>query len=201
MPVLLNRCFLASALFAVASTALAAPQKPDEFTPVVVSTLTPNAEPVLGSDGKQHVVYELVLTNTNVTTATLQKVEVVDAARPSRVVAQYAGSDLLKRLHATNNTPAKDTEIEWNGTRLLLLHLVFDPIAAIPRRLEHRLILLGAPGPYRQPVTPVSLRYTVAPLNISVTIPELARHWLETAGLPSMDAVSRMAFIALVASQ
>ena len=46
----------------------------DQFTPVVVSTLDPNTQAFRGTDGKQHVVYELVLTNANPTPATIQKI-------------------------------------------------------------------------------------------------------------------------------
>ena len=45
----------------------------DQFTPVVVSPLTAAAIPFTGTDGKIHIVYELVLTNANATPATLQK--------------------------------------------------------------------------------------------------------------------------------
>ena len=52
----------------------------DSFTPLVARTLAPATAPVLGTDGKYHVVYELALTNAKPVTVTMQKVEVSMAA-------------------------------------------------------------------------------------------------------------------------
>ncbi|HEY9659581.1 MAG TPA: hypothetical protein V6C65_14070 [Allocoleopsis sp.] len=77
-----------------------------EWTPIVVSTLTPNARPVLGIDGNYHVVYELQLSNATRLPATLQQIEVIDARDPVQVIATYSGSDLLARLRTLGNTAA-----------------------------------------------------------------------------------------------
>jgi hypothetical protein len=49
------------------------------------------SQPVLGTDGKYHLVYELVCTNTKSVTATLQKIEVLDDRVPSGAVAANTG--------------------------------------------------------------------------------------------------------------
>ena len=92
-------------LVAVALLALpAAGQKSalDQFTPVVVSLLTGSTQPFPGTDGKYHVVYELVVTNTKPTPATLKKVEVLDArsqgVQSTAVLASYEGDALVSRL-------------------------------------------------------------------------------------------------------
>jgi hypothetical protein len=76
------RCLMAALLLVLP----AAGQKssPDQFTPVIVSPLTGSTRLFPGTDGKYHVVYELVVTNTKPTPATLKKVEVLDARWQTR---------------------------------------------------------------------------------------------------------------------
>ena len=142
------------------------PQAADQFTPVVVSPVTNKIGPVLGTDGKHHVVYEVACTNTRPVTATLQKIAVVDASDPSRVIAAYDDGPLLSRLRTLGNSAPGAPEIEFNGTRLVLIHLAFDSGAAVPRRLAHHIELLGA-SPDPKELTPIATSYTVAPLDLA----------------------------------
>ena len=150
---------------------------PDQFTPVIVSPLTGNTRPFPGTDGKYHVVYELVVTNTKPTPATLKKIEVLDArsqgAHSTGVVASYEGDALVSRLRTLANTPANSPEVEFNGTRLFLIDLTFDSQAQVPGRLQHLFELTGASGPAPTPMTPVALSYTVAPLDVHPQLPEI----------------------------
>src|SRR5262245_2549835 len=147
----------------------------DQFTPVMVAPFTPTNQPVLGTDGKYHAVYELELSNANRVTATLKKIEVLDAGNSTQVLASYEGSELLARLRTLGNKAADSPEIEFNGTRLFLLHLAFDSQDAIPSRVLHHLELLGPTGPGNPQVT--SLSYTVA-------LFELARSQVPVLGPP-----------------
>src|SRR5262249_24620635 len=61
-------------------------------------------------------------------------------------------------------TPASSPEIEFNGTRLFLIHLAFDSQVTIPRRLLHHVELLGAAGPGVSAPTPTS--YTMASFDL-----------------------------------
>src|SRR5262245_35278607 len=70
-------------------------QTADQFTPVLVRPLTPTATPVLGTDGKYHVVYEFELMNAKPAAATLKKIEVLDARAPSVSIAAYEGGELI----------------------------------------------------------------------------------------------------------
>jgi Peptidase family M23 len=180
------RGFMASAagsglrglMAALLLTLPAAGQKsPDQFTPVIVSPLTMNTRPFPGTDGKYHVVYELVVTNTKPTPATLKKVEVLDARsqgmQSTAAVASYEGDALVSRLRTLANTPANSPEIEFGGTRLFLIDLTFDSQAQIPGRLQHRFTLTGASGPAPTPMTPAALSYTVAPLELHAQLPEI----------------------------
>ena len=140
-------------------------QAADQFTPVIISPHVPKTRPVLGTDGKYHVVYELACTNTKPVTATLQKIEILDDRNPSEVIATYTGGALLARLRTLGNTTAGTPEIEFNGTRLFLIHLTFASRAKVPRRLLHHVELLGAAADPTQ-TTPSPNSYTVAPLPL-----------------------------------
>jgi hypothetical protein len=87
----------------------------DELSPVVVSPLTAAATPVTGTDGKFHIVYELVLTNANATPATLQKVEVLDASDPAKVLAWYEGQELQTHVRKPNGVPVADAAFSLAG--------------------------------------------------------------------------------------
>src|SRR5271163_1531155 len=81
----------------------------DAFTPLVVSALTPNTGIFLGTDGRLHLVYELVLTNANATPATLKKIEVLNASDIARVLVSFEGTDLFffssRRRHTRSDNP------------------------------------------------------------------------------------------------
>jgi hypothetical protein len=139
----------------------------DQFTPVLVTTLNPATAAFPGTDGKQHVVYELMLTNANPTLAIIQKIEVLDAHDPSHVVAGYEGTSLRSQLRTLGKTPVADTDIEFNGARIFLVQLAFATGAPVPQRLLHRITLLGGAVPAPTPQTPVTLQYTVAPLAVT----------------------------------
>jgi hypothetical protein len=167
-----NRAMLGLLLFAVPLSGQKpnAPD-PDQFTPVVASPLTSSTRAFLATDGKYHLDYELVVTNSRPTTATLKTIEVLDADKPagspSAVIASYDGNHLLSRLRMMSNAGADKPEIEFNGTRLFLIDVAFDTRAQVPTRLLHRFALLGAATPGPVSATPVLLRYTLAPLEIS----------------------------------
>ncbi|MBV8828564.1 MAG: M23 family metallopeptidase [Acidobacteriaceae bacterium] len=170
--------------------------RPDEFTPVVISALTPTTHSVNGTDAKQHVVYELLLTNANATPATLRKIEVVDGHNPSSVIATYDGHELLSRLRTTAHGSVDNTKIEYNGTRLFLIDLAFDSEAVVPERLEHRVSILGGASPSLTPTTPVPLSYLVAPLPVERTTLEIGpplagKGWVAVNGCCGPDGIHR----------
>ncbi len=143
----------------------------DQFTPVVASALTRDARPFPGTDGRTHLVYELVITNANATPATLKSISVVDADNPSHILATFDGQRLAVRLRNTGGGQVKDADIEYNGTRLFLVDFSLDSSAKVPQRLLHHFELMGAPTPARTPGTPVPLSYTVAPIAILHQLP------------------------------
>jgi hypothetical protein len=161
--------FCLAAVIALNSASAEAGASGDVFTPVIASTLSPEAYPIFGTDGAYHVVYELQLTNTKSVPATLIKIEVLAGSTGSQVITSFSGADLTKRLRTLAPQPATDVTIEPNAGRLFYIELTFKDAANVPQLLKHHLYLIGAPNP--GPANPAPLDYVVAPLKISDTKP------------------------------
>ena len=189
-----RRCLIALAAIAVL-TARAKPMV-DQFTPLIASALTTNTHSFLGTDGHVHVVYELLLINTNPTPATPHKIEVLDGSDSAKILASYSGRELLSRMRTPGSGPVENAAIEFNNTRLFLIDLALDSKAAMPSQVLHHIELSAAPSPARKPVSPVRLSYTVAPLTISRSLltigPPLAgNRWAAINGCCGADGVHR----------
>jgi Peptidase family M23 len=146
-------------------------QRQDALTPVIASPLRPSTFAVQGTDNKQHLVYELVITNTGTPTATLQKIEVVTPDTPSKVLATFEGSDLLTRLRSAGQGPAITTpQIEFSGTRLLLVDFTLDKDIHPPTTLLHRFHVLAGGPPGSPKDKAVAQTYTIAPIAVSIDV-------------------------------
>lgn len=167
----------------------------DQWTPVVASTLDAGAAPVLGTDGRLHLVYEVQLTNAKPVPATLQEVQVLDEAHPDRVLARFAADDLASRLRdLTGKTAAGSLVIEPFVSRLVLLDLSFPAADELPTALGHRLVLTGAT--ITGGTTPGPLDYTAAPYRLTGTTPVLGpplagEHWVAINGCCGPDGIHR----------
>jgi Peptidase family M23 len=158
------------------TTGAASPSTPtatDVFTPLAVSAFTPRTFAFPGTDGRTHLVYELLLTNTNVTPATLQSVEVIDVANAEKILDTYTDKKLLANLRTTGNSPAENPTIEFNASRLLMIEFELDPSVTVPAKVLHRIKFLGATSPSPKPDTPANVAYTVAPIEIETKIPRI----------------------------
>jgi len=170
--------------------------KSDDWTPLVVAPLTANSWAFPGTDGKWHIVYELVLTNANVTPATIKRIEVVDGSRPPKSLTSYEGNELLAHLRLTANIPAANATIEFNGTRLFLIDIALEASVTRPKRLLHRLEGLGGTAPSHTAQTPAPFSYTVAPIDVLGRPPELGpplagKGWVALNGCCEVGGVHR----------
>jgi hypothetical protein len=170
--------------------------KSDDWTPLIAAPLTSNSRAFPGTDGKWHIVYELVLTNANVTPATIKRIDVIVANSPSRILTSYEGSELLSHLRTTANIPATDATIEFNSTRLFLIDIALESGALRPKRLLHHFEVLGGVAPSHTAGTPASLSYTVAPLDVLSGLPELGppllgKGWVALNGCCEVGSVHR----------
>ncbi len=153
---------------------------PDAFTALVVHPISDPTFPYRGTDGKFHVVYDLQLTNASRTTATLDRVDIVDAHHPRRVVGSIAGKQLVdptcgqgdcNRLRVFPSAPAADTTIGPNESRALFVDLTFTALKHAPKAVLHRIIAEGADKPGAK--TAVSVNYLAAPFDISSGTPRV----------------------------
>jgi hypothetical protein len=172
---------------------------PDAYTPVLVSVLGQPTFPFLGTDGKYHVAYDLELTNASHVPATLQKVEIVDGANPSRVVATFdktvlaakdpsackeADCGVLRTLAIGGRV--SNTEIAPNASLMMFVTFSFDSLDQAPKVVLHRVSLLGANSP--APGNPVPVTELVTPYNIAAGTPMVlappvrGRNWFALNG-------------------
>jgi hypothetical protein len=147
---------------------------PDAFTAVVIQPLSKSTFPFLGSDGKYHVVYDLQLTNASPLPATIDKLEVVDAHDPTRVVDSISGTQLVdpgcdygdcNRLRMLPNRPATDAVIPPQESRVLFVDFTVDSLDGAPSAVLHHFYGTGASGPPAKAPTPID--YLATPFDIS----------------------------------
>jgi hypothetical protein len=82
----------------VAQSSEASSGAADQLTPVTATTLSSSSAPVLGTDERWHVVYELQLTNVRPQPSTVESIDVLDADDESRVVETFSGAGLQNRM-------------------------------------------------------------------------------------------------------
>ena len=141
-------------LFAAALSLAAAPLSAQSLrADEVMSTLAvrPLAEihPVLGSDDRVHLAYELVVTNPSPMFITLDKVEAIDPA--GKVLASVSGDALAKmttRYSGSNNLLAP------GQSGIVFMDVTLAPGEAVPASLAARMTITrqsnadGKPGPF-----------------------------------------------------
>lgn len=106
--------------------------------------------PFQGSDGNQHLVYELEMTNFSSAEIAVEKVEVLSNGAVLQTLDAAAVAERLQPagLRESSGTLAKSTR------SLLFLHVVLAPGAAVPTQLSHRIGLrVDAAPPGMQEMT------------------------------------------------
>ncbi|MGB3709157.1 M23 family metallopeptidase [Gordonia sp. (in: high G+C Gram-positive bacteria)] len=170
------------------------------FTAVTVENLGSPTFPFVGSDGRAHVAYALQLTNAGLAPATLTKVEVVDASKPSAVLASYSGPALsdpkcetgeCNRLRVLPSTPAPDAVIPPGQSRAFLVDFAVDQVSDVPQTVLHRISAKASANP--GPGAPVDVTYTVAPKEVAagtarvISPPLRGTNWLAQNGCCGTD--------------
>ena len=192
---LLAGCAAAGATPTAAPVSRPAAAPADQFTPVVASTLDPGAAPVLGTDGRLHLVYEIQVTNAKPVPATLREIRVLDGGDPDRVIATVGAADLADILRdLTGKTPAGSLEIEPFVSRLVLMHVSFASAAEVPASLVHRFLLTGAPlagGDDPEPLDYTAARYELSGTPAVLGPPLAGDDWVAINGCCSADGIHR----------
>ena len=109
-----------------------------DLTPVLIRVVAP-PEPVKGSDGELHLVYELELTNASPGTATVESVEMIDLYS-GQVMGTLAGADVASRTTLLGNYSSEPaTEIGTGQVAFVYLDVTFEDPGEVPEAIEHRL--------------------------------------------------------------
>ena len=159
---------------------LAGVKVPDAFTPLTVQPISRPTFPFPGTDGKYHLAFDVQITNAAAAPASLNSVEVVDAQDPTKVLATFAGSQLVQpgcnygdcnRLRLLPATPAPDLTIAPQASRSLLMDFTFDTLAKFPKAVMLRLHGTGATSPGSKDPEPIDTLGN--PFNISAGTPRV----------------------------
>lgn len=91
-------------------------------------------------EGRQHLVYELQLTNFAPSTLELTRLDVLDADAPGTPLATWQGDALTARIGLPGAGKAATTRAIAQGMHVVLyVELALPPHAHLPRALRHRL--------------------------------------------------------------
>jgi hypothetical protein len=114
------------------------PSLSDSFGALVATVQKP-PRPVVGTDKRRHLVYEIGLTNTAPITQVVDAVRVVDPVA-HRVLASFDTPDEIKGIMTSSTTsgPGVD-ELGPNGAGMLFLNVELPLDARVPHRLVHRI--------------------------------------------------------------
>jgi len=94
-------------------------------------------EPVKGSDGKYHLVYEIVLTNSSPGTATVESVKTIDS-KSGEVVGTLSGAEVAARTTLLDGSLDPVEKIGSAQVAVLYLDATFEDLRDVPKELEHR---------------------------------------------------------------
>ena len=162
LAVVLAGCSPAQAPPSSPSTSDAPPPKP---TPVVGSALA-EPIPVLATDGRVHLAYELMLTNTSPSAVTL---DTLSAISGDRKLLTLTGDSLKYWTRVVGNPAANPTLLRPGQSAYVWLDVFADDPAQVPTELDHELTLrVATPAP---PLIPPTLTESVAPVSVQTRAP------------------------------
>ncbi len=125
------------------------------FTGVAASFLT-HPQPVRGTDGRFHIAYELILTDTTQFALDVKRVEVRDA-RTRRLLLSLNGRALSSRMNSvagatTGVKPPTTTLLAPSGSAVVWLDVRVRRRADLPSVLDHRVVSSTRPPPGEQSI-------------------------------------------------
>ena len=131
----------ALAMLAVPSVAQAAPPTPTDQVTAVTVTPTIEPTPVAGTDGRVHLVYELLMVNYAPDPATVASVEALDAAHPSRVLQTLRGAAVASHFKISQlATPITGPAVIAAGDQAIVWMDASVPLGSpVPEEIIHKI--------------------------------------------------------------
>lgn len=174
----------------------------EDLTPILMRVLDA-PEPVKGSDGKFHLVYELELTNTSPGTAKVKSVKTIDPGS-GKVVGTLAGAGVAARMTLLGDLSLEETtKIGTGQTALVFLDATFEDPGDVPEAMEHRLkVSFKIPATFASNVFPTKTTETGARTEVSREKPVVlgpplkGKNWVAFNGCCTLSS-HRGAMIAL----
>ncbi len=153
---------------------------PDAFTALTLTPVNTGTFPVLGTDGRYHVAYDLQLTNASKVPGSLEKLDVVDGNDPTKVIASFTGAQLVSdnndigdanRLRTLPAGMSDNADLAPQESRALFVDFTFDSLDDAPKVVLHHLYGTGSPAPPAQ--TPAAIDYLTTPFDIDAGTPRV----------------------------
>lgn len=128
------------------------PLQPLVFTPIAWSVIAEPVVPVRGTDGRIHLVYEMIFTNVSTAPARLQSIEVVNPLRDNRFVGTSRvvatdGKDVSTKFRQLGLTDPQLDATDYSGrlragrSAYVYLDVTFDNLRDVPRQIKHRVTI------------------------------------------------------------
>jgi Peptidase family M23 len=118
----------------------------DHFTPLSARVLHA-PEPVRGGDGREHLVYELIVSNESAFPpgpVTVRKVVATAGGKSVETLAGAALEGMMEPFGIVNDRTPRTT-IQPGGTAKVLMDVTYPAGARLPRKLDHEIVV--SPGP------------------------------------------------------
>ncbi len=163
-------CLLASVTLAAASPPAQQPKRTTGSAwPMQVRTAVPYAPTAFPSEGRQHLFYELYLTNFSGEPVSLHRVEVIDPDHapnaPLARLDEAALAALVRTLGRGDEDRTTPASIPAGGTQIVFLEVTIAQGEPIPRHLAHRLSI----GDGVVTMAPISVHHALKILGRPVT--------------------------------
>jgi hypothetical protein len=138
-----------------ASSAAAAPK--EQLTPVIGNAIS-SPEPVLASNGRRELAYELQLINRSQSTVTVRKLEALAGGK----VAEKLSGKALEAVMAPYGQPRHSVKLKPGQGAYVLMDVSLAAKAKVPAELTHRIALTMNPKQ-----AAVATSYALAPIAVT----------------------------------
>ncbi len=173
------------------------PPAPDQVTAVSVApTISP--VPVMGTDGRIHLPYELLMVNFGTGPATIVSVQALDREHPARVLDSLTGSDMGSHFEVATigGSPGPNAVLGPGQEGVVWMDATVDGWSSVPSEIVHK-VEVKFPTGQAGGLVPADVTVTVAPTKVShlpapVIAPPLAgKRWFDANGCCSTVTAHR----------